>query len=268
MSEESATAVAGRSGPDRARPAVLGDARVVGRVVGLLLVLAGATVALVYSGAALRELDALAALFTPQRPAVASGVAPRLIGLNLAGAVLVVGGLLVIRRNTLASATVEVRDIRDGEHEELAAVTVDAYEVVLGERLGAGYASVLRDVASRAAQATVLVAVEGDRVVGGVTYVGGPGPWAEFSETDAAGIRMLAVAPAAQRRGVGARLLQACLDRARADGKARIVLHTTPWMVEAHRLYRRFGFARTPERDLRADGLDLPAYVLDLGACP
>ena len=77
----------------------------------------------------------------------------------------------------------------------------------------------LRDVAGRSAGAEVLVAVDGGRrCSAAVTYVPGPAsPAAEFTEPDAAGIRMLAVAPDAQRRGVGEALTRACVDRARAS---------------------------------------------------
>ena len=62
----------------------------------------------------------------------------------------------------------------------------------------------------------------GRRVLGGVTYVPGPGsPFAEFTDPDAAGIRMLAVADDAQGRGVGEALGRACIDRARAAGRPR-----------------------------------------------
>ena len=78
-------------------------------------------------------------------------------------------------------------------------------------------------------------------------------------------MRMLAVAPAAQGRGVGARLIAACVDRAAGAGKACLLLHTTAPMVVAHRLYERAGFRRDPERDrVLEGGLLLLAYVLHL----
>ena len=76
---------------------------------------------------------------------------------------------------------------------------------------------------------------------------------------------MLAVSPAAQRGGVGRRLVQECIDRATAAGKARIVLHTTEAMLAAQSLYGSFGFDRTPRRDFMATpSMRLIAYVLEL----
>jgi GNAT superfamily N-acetyltransferase len=110
-------------------------------------------------------------------------------------------------------------------------------------------------VAGRAAGADVLVAVDGDgAVLGGVTYVPDPSsPWAEFEDTDAAGIRMLAVAPEAQGRGVGEALTRACIDRAVAAGRGQVMLHSTDWMTTAHRIYERLGFQRDPSFDRQID---------------
>ena len=60
---------------------------------------------------------------------------------------------------------------------------------------------------------------------------------------------MLAVAPSAQRRGVGRALSLACVERARSAGRARVLLHSTAWMTAAHELYRRLGFRREPGLD-------------------
>ncbi len=71
--------------------------------------------------------------------------------------------------------------------------------------------------------------------------------------------------PDAQRRGVGRRLVQECMDRATAAGKARIVLHTTEAMTAAQSLYGSLGFDRAPGRDLLVEpSMRLIAYVLEL----
>ena len=60
---------------------------------------------------------------------------------------------------------------------------------------------------------------------------------------------MLVVDPAVRGADVGELLVTASLDRARAAGKAMMVLSTDSRMTAAHRLYRRLGFRRLPERD-------------------
>jgi len=163
--------------------------------------------------------------------------------------------------------TLEIRSVRPDEYEPLARITVTAYESLDGGDLG-DYATELADVATRAAAADVIVAVEDGLLLGGVTFVPGPdNPYAEDLRDGEVGIRMLAVAPAAQGRGAGRALSVACLDRARAAGAGKVALHSTPWMTTAHRLYESLGFVRTPTRDLRVSpDLVLMSFVLRLAA--
>jgi GNAT superfamily N-acetyltransferase len=162
---------------------------------------------------------------------------------------------------------VTVRPVRPEEYQTLAAVTLDAYRALLGPDMDGEYAEELADVATRAARSETLVAVDEEgTLVGGVAYVPGPGPLAWFDGAHEAGFRMLAVAPSAQGRGVGAALVAACVERAVSAGKARLYLHTTAPMTAAHRIYERAGFRRDPERDrVLEDGLVLLGYVLELG---
>ncbi len=164
----------------------------------------------------------------------------------------------------------EVREVRPDEYAALGAVSVAAY-LTVGEDGHDGYLDFVRDVGTRAASCPVFVAVDGEgRVLGGVTYVPGPGtPYSESEVDGEAGFRMLAVDPAAQGRGVGRALVEACIARARADGRRRLVLLTRPLMVDAHALYLRMGFHRALERDMEPEpGIDLLGFVLDLAAGP
>jgi ribosomal protein S18 acetylase RimI-like enzyme len=148
----------------------------------------------------------------------------------------------------------DIRLVRPDEYEKLGDLSVEAYGdgyASAGLELPFWYVDELRDVAGRAVDAQVLVAVDGDgALLGGITFVPGPeSASAEFDEADHAGIRMLAVAPTAQGRGVGDALSRACVERARAAGKAHLVLHSADWMTAAHRIYHRIGFERVPSLD-------------------
>jgi ribosomal protein S18 acetylase RimI-like enzyme len=149
-----------------------------------------------------------------------------------------------------------VRPVRPDEHEEAAQLVLAAYRALPGGHLAGDYSTELADVASRSREAEVLVAVRRseeqgpDEILGCVTLVpDASSPWAELLEEGEAGIRMLAVRPDVQGRGIGGSLVDACVARARALGRAALVLHTTPWMTAAHHLYEEAGFVRFPSRD-------------------
>jgi ribosomal protein S18 acetylase RimI-like enzyme len=162
----------------------------------------------------------------------------------------------------------EIRPIRPDDYDALAELTVTAYQTT-PEGVGDGpYRDELRDVAGRAAVAEVLVAVDADdTVLGGIAYIpDANSALAEFDDPEAAGIRMLAVAASAGRRGIGRALTSTCIDRARAAGRRRIVLHTTEGNAIARRMYERMGFQRDPAADwLVEPGLQLLGYELLLG---
>jgi ribosomal protein S18 acetylase RimI-like enzyme len=163
---------------------------------------------------------------------------------------------------------IEIREARPDEHELLGEIVVDAYRDLGALEGDEAYAAELRDVASRVRTAVVLVAedTETGRPVGCATYVrGAASPLAEELGPGEASIRMLAVDPAAAGRGAGTALTAACLDRARADGFDRVVLHSLPMMEGAQRIYRRHGFRHVPERDWEPiPGLILLCFVADL----
>jgi len=161
----------------------------------------------------------------------------------------------------------EVRPVRRAEYAALGELTVAAYRALRSDWDMGDYADELADVASRAAAADVLVAVDGDELLGGVTYVpGAENAYAEDLRDGEAGIRMLAVAPEAQGRGAGRALTVACIERAVAAGKSGVALHSTAFMTAAHSLYESLGFVRTPSRDLTFPDVVILSFVLDLRA--
>lgn len=113
------------------------------------------------------------------------------------------------------------------------------------------YVAHLRDAEDRARQAELLVAAdaENDQPLGSVTWSMAEGTYAEQARPGEAEFRMLAVGAAARGRGAGEALVRACLERSRANSCTGLLLSTQPEMVSAHRIYRRLGFARLPERD-------------------
>ena len=102
-------------------------------------------------------------------------------------------------------------------------------------------------------------------MLGAVTLCPVSSPWREIGADDEAEFRMLAVAPSAQRRGVGSALLDLVVRRAREDGARGIVLSSLAEMSAAHRIYERQGFERVPDRDWSpAPGVYLIAFRKEL----
>lgn len=157
-----------------------------------------------------------------------------------------------------------VREALPDEHDHLGELCVRAYRA-LGS-VSDSYAASLRDVGDRAQTARVLAAVEnGAPPLGCVTLILDGGPWRELAADDEGEFRMLAVDPPAQGRGAGEALVRACIEEARAAGRARMVLSSAIDMTSAHRLYERLGFARAPARDWKpVPHVQLLAYELNL----
>ncbi|MFG2971711.1 GNAT family N-acetyltransferase [Streptomyces sp. NPDC048331] len=161
-----------------------------------------------------------------------------------------------------------IRTALPAEYAELGEITAGAYlaDGHLDFNEDDGYLNVLRDVAGRAVQGEVLVAVRDERLLGGVTFAAPGSALADIAAPDEAEFRMLAVARAARGQGAGEALVRACVERARAlEGVTGLVLSTQGGMAEAHRIYARLGFVRTPERDWAPiEGLTLLTYRLKL----
>ena len=123
----------------------------------------------------------------------------------------------------------------------------------------------LADAGERAEEAVLLVARMMGRLVGTVTYCPRGSSYREIAADDEGEFRMLAVDPGEQGGGVGQALVEACIERSRADGFHSVVLSSACWMTSAHRLYERLGFIRTPERDWSPrPGIDLKTYRIEL----
>jgi predicted N-acetyltransferase YhbS len=148
-----------------------------------------------------------------------------------------------------------IRDAREGDRDAIRAVTLTAfqeYAAVMSahwESYRQGILNTLADV-SHAEQ----IVAEQDGAVGGAVllYPAGTvftrpdGSRATIKHPEA---RLLAVAPSARGRGIGAELMRECIRRARRSGAAALTLHTSDFMQVGKRMYERMGFVRAPELD-------------------
>jgi len=157
---------------------------------------------------------------------------------------------------------VVVRDAQPGELPEVGALRVAAYRAHGFLPPASVYAGALRDLGADG-DGDVLVAVDESQILGTIMLE----RWRPSSELacqpDEADIRALAVAPAAQGRGVGRILLRAVIDRAAARRVRHLFLSTQPAMAAAQHLYAAAGFTRIPDRDWSpVPGVTLLAYGL------
>ncbi len=161
----------------------------------------------------------------------------------------------------------EIRDARPEEYAAIAEMTVAAY-LAVGVAPDAPYMAELRDAEHRAKNAELVVAVDGGRLVGSVTFAPFGSEYAELARPGEAEFRMLVAAPAEQGRGIGAALVAECLRRARVIRAPTLRLSTAPSMHAAHRLYDRLGFHRVPELDWEPiPGIILRSYAAPTAFC-
>ena len=158
-----------------------------------------------------------------------------------------------------------VRLARPEEYAQVGRVTAEAYRAdglldPASLPVESGYEVQLADAARRAREAELWVAADEDgEIVGTVTWCPPGSPWRQLARrNDQAEFRMLSVAPAGRRRGVGRALVEACLARARRDQMTEMVIWSHPRMLGAHGLYARMGF----ERAYDLDGSPVPGVHL------
>lgn len=142
-----------------------------------------------------------------------------------------------------------IRTAHPDEYAQCGELCVNAY--VAGGHLDSAnpYAQTLRDVAARATSTQTLVALRDHEIVGTVTICLPDSDWAEVCQAGELEFRFLAVEPDSWRQGVGEALVAACEERARQAHVTAMVILVIDINAAAHRLYRRLGFERMPERD-------------------
>lgn len=157
-----------------------------------------------------------------------------------------------------------IREVRDDEYDIVASVTVDAYGEYAARMSPDAWSQFAVDIANvrgRLVDAEILVAERGGKIVGSVTRY----PQWRGAQEGSVAVRLLAVPPEERGSGIGRALMQEAIDRARAEGKKRVILTTTMEMTSARELYEKLGFRREPTLDhMPAPGVHAQGYCLEL----
>ena len=162
---------------------------------------------------------------------------------------------------------IEIRPLLASEYTAVGEATMRAYREYWTPDLPGWepYLARIADVESRAQHAVVLVATDRGVVAGSVTLEltsripGSSDPLAPGESH----IRMLGVSPEHRGRGIARRLMLACIDMARRNGKHVMTLDTGQEMTAAQQLYTALGFQPTGPQQ-RPGGPLLLGYKLDL----
>jgi predicted N-acetyltransferase YhbS len=158
---------------------------------------------------------------------------------------------------------VEIRDARAADRAAIEAVTLAAYEqyaVALSAPRWEAYRQNIVATLAEVKPAAQIVAEDGGALVGSVllypagSAMGEPGGGKALTLTWPE-VRLLAVAPAARGGGVGRRLMEECIRRARGAAAAALTLHTTDMMRVAMRLYERMASSGRPGWTSPAPGI-------------
>jgi ribosomal protein S18 acetylase RimI-like enzyme len=159
---------------------------------------------------------------------------------------------------------VEIRDARPEEFGSVGDLRVAAYRADGFLSAASTYAETLRALGTDGV-GDILVAVDGERILGTVMLQPWPHGGEVVRDPDDAEIRALAVAEDARGRGIGRALVTAVTQRATQRGVRQLLLLTLPDMRAAQRLYTEAGFSRLPGLDFQPpSGPLLMAFGLTL----
>ncbi len=115
-------------------------------------------------------------------------------------------------------------------------------------------------------QTELLVAKTTADIAGAVVYFGdmkyyGSGGTAT-QEENSAGFRLLAVSDAHRGKGVGKLLTHTCIEKARAQKRKQLIIHTTMAMQTAWKMYEDIGFIRSTDLDFMQGNLPVFGFKM------
>lgn len=167
-----------------------------------------------------------------------------------------------------------IRNAKPSEFGSIGKLMVRVYSRLEGfpdQKEQPGYYQMLANIGTLTEQAgtELLVAVAPTgKILGGVVYFAdmqyyGSGGTAT-KEKAAAGFRLLAVDHGVRGLGIGKRLTQACIEKAKRSGHSQLIIHTTKAMQTAWKMYEKMGFERSTDLDFMQENLPVYGFRMPL----
>jgi len=161
-----------------------------------------------------------------------------------------------------------IRNAKPEEFEELGQLMVEVYSQLEGfpkQSEQPEYYKLLAGIGelTKKPNTELIVAVSPEgKIAGGVVYFSdmqyyGSGGTAT-QEKKASGFRLLAVAPAFRKQGIGKLLTNECIRKAKELKQAQVIIHSTKAMQIAWKMYEELGFKRSKDLDFIQE--ELPVF--------
>ena len=157
--------------------------------------------------------------------------------------------LAIANRTALAQPAAIVRSAAHDEYAVIAHLLLRAnleYRTGVSPAIFGAYVRALQTLTQSWANKDFLVAELDGKLLGAVAFYREASAIGFNLPQEWAGLRALAVDPAARGRGIGRQLTEACALRAWRIGRAAICLHNAPFQKAALKLHLTMGFARCP----------------------
>ncbi|BFM41554.1 hypothetical protein CFS9_01950 [Flavobacterium sp. CFS9] len=169
-----------------------------------------------------------------------------------------------------------LRNALPSEFEEIGKILISVYSQLEGfpkENEQPNYYKMLANIGdfTLQPQTELLVAAdEHNTILGAVVYFNdmknyGSGGIAT-QEQNSAGFRLLGVAPTARGKGIGKLLTQECIQKAAANKRAQLIIHSTLAMKTAWEMYEKLGFKRSEDLDFMQGELAVFGFRLPLNS--
>jgi ribosomal protein S18 acetylase RimI-like enzyme len=159
-----------------------------------------------------------------------------------------------------------IRDALTTDFDEIASLSVEAYREYsksLSLEDWDKMKTSLSNISKIAERAKLIVAEQDRELVGSVAYYHPGTSASHLFQPEWASLRMLAVSPKYRGQGIGRKLTQECIQRAKSDRAKVIGLHTSELMVAARCMYEKLGFQQDTELP-RNFGIRYWRYILKL----